>query len=179
MICLFWFQSVSGGFEEGVGVMSDSVAWVFQFASEAVERCLQLTGGWGLNGLLKALQVRKLEGSPTFKLYMHNNVQTLFSQYVSKISSGIHQLRRECGFKAGEEWIDLQHAFTLIQICGDILLRTQNLAEQLSHSILNAAPNLLHPASSAIPFSYYDYLAVYHPEERTAAIELLTSLQNG
>ena len=37
--------------------MCNSVSWVFQYASEAVERCFLLTGGWGFNGLLKALQV--------------------------------------------------------------------------------------------------------------------------
>lgn len=50
-------QSLEGGLEEGVAQLTSSTPWVFQFASEAQERCLQLTGGWGLNGLVKSLQV--------------------------------------------------------------------------------------------------------------------------
>ena len=50
-------QSLEGGMEEGVGRMSASVPWVFQFASEGVERCSHMTGGWGFNGLIKSLQV--------------------------------------------------------------------------------------------------------------------------
>ena len=37
--------------------LNGSVPWVFQFAAEATERCIQLTGGWGLNGLIKSVQV--------------------------------------------------------------------------------------------------------------------------
>ena len=43
--------------EEGVGRMSASIPWVFQFASEGVERCSHMTGGWGFNGLIKSVQV--------------------------------------------------------------------------------------------------------------------------
>ena len=42
--------------EEGVGVMADSVVKVFTFASESVDRCLKLTEGWGLTGLVKAIR---------------------------------------------------------------------------------------------------------------------------
>ena len=48
---------MEGGLEEGVSLLTSSIPWVFQYASEALERCIHLTGGWGLNGLLKSLQV--------------------------------------------------------------------------------------------------------------------------
>ncbi len=73
----------------------------------------------------------------------------------------------------------VQHAFSLIQLCGDMMLHTQTLLEQVNAAILNSAPNLESPASPSHPFGYYDYLAVYHPEERTAAIQLLTAAQKG
>lgn len=44
------------GVEEGVGVIADSVVKVFTFASEAVDRCLKLTEGWGITGLIKAIR---------------------------------------------------------------------------------------------------------------------------
>ena len=53
-------QSLEGGLEEGVASMSASIPRVFQFASEAVERCLQITGGWGFNALVKSLKVSLL-----------------------------------------------------------------------------------------------------------------------
>ena len=42
--------------EEGVSVIADSVVKVFTFASEAVDRCLKLTEGWGLTALIKAIK---------------------------------------------------------------------------------------------------------------------------
>ena len=73
----------------------------------------------------------------------------------------------------------MQHAFSLIQVCGDMMVHTHTLSEQLNAAILASAPNLQTPASPTHPFGYYDYLAVYHPEERTAAIQLLTASQKG
>ena len=68
---------------------------------------------------------------------------------------------------------------SLLQVCGDLMLHTQSLAEEINAAILASAHNLHNPASPSHPFGYYDYLAVYHPEERTAAIHLLTSAENG
>lgn len=81
--------------------------------------------------------------------------------------------------KGGEEWSYVQHAFSLIQLCGQLLLQTQTLSEQLHLALINSAPKLQDPASPYTPFGYYDYLAVYHPEEHTAALELLAAGQKG
>ena len=81
--------------------------------------------------------------------------------------------------RAGEEWSHVQHAFSLIQLCGHLLLQTQTLSEQLNLALINSAPKLQAPACPSAPFSYYDYLAVYHPEEHTAALELLAACQKG
>ena len=96
---------------------------------------------------------------------------------MSTLSSSVHQLRRLCG--AGEDWTQVQHAFSLIQLCGHLLLQTQSLSEQLTSALINSAPKLQNPASPSSPFGYYDYLAVYHPEEHTAALELLAAAQKG
>lgn len=102
----------------------------------------------------------------------------------------MHQLRRGCslsrkgeslqhsvsGFGAGEEWSILQHVFQLIQLCGDLLLRTQALCEQLHEALQQAGQQLQCRASASAPFNTYDYLAVYHPEERTATMLLLQNL---
>ena len=49
-------QDTVVGVEEGVSVIADSVVKVFTFASEAVDRCLKLTEGWGLTALIKAIK---------------------------------------------------------------------------------------------------------------------------
>ncbi len=98
---------------------------------------------------------------------------------MSALSSGVHQVKRSYGITSGEEWNLVQHAFSLIQVCGDLLLHTQSLSEQLNTAICNSAPRFQNPASPSSPFGYYDYLAVYHPEEHTAASELLASCERG
>ena len=49
-------QDSVGGVEESISLFADSVIKVFTFGGEAVERCLKLTEGWGLTGLIKALR---------------------------------------------------------------------------------------------------------------------------
>ena len=99
---------------------------------------------------------------------------------MNALSSATHQLKQLYSDpQAGEEWVHVQHAFSVIQLCGDMMIHMQTLSEHLNSAILSSAKNLQNPASSARPFHYYDYLAVYHPEERTAAIQLLTAAQKG
>ena len=50
-------QSFVDGVEETVSQISDSVPKVFTFCSEGLERCIQLTEGWGLPGLIRAVEV--------------------------------------------------------------------------------------------------------------------------
>ena len=134
-------------------MIADSVVKVFTFASEAVDRCLKLTEGWGLTGLIKAIRevypcsqyvIITMQHSHivqlNFSLHLHEKfsrwllyyiwmlkssslilIQGLFSQYLSKLSTCMHQLRRVSGLEAGgrgDEWTLLSHAFRLIQCCG-------------------------------------------------------------
>lgn len=172
-------QSLEGGLEEGVALLTGSIPWVFQFASEALERCQQLTGGWGLNGLVKSLQVSCPLLCSIRSISFLSRCQSFLLQYVSSLSSCMHQLKRMCVVKVGEEWSHVQHAFSLIQLCGHLLLQTHTLSEQLNLALINSAPKLHNPACSSAPFNYYDYLAVYHPEEHTAALELLAAGEKG
>ena len=69
-------------------------------------------------------------------------LQGLFSQYLSKLSTCMHQLRRVsglevsgCGLEAGgrgDEWTLLSHAFRLIQCCG---MYIANLAHRIARNI--------------------------------------------
>lgn len=171
-------QAVESGLEESVAEMIRPIPWVFQYSSEAVERCTQLTGGWGFNGLIKTLQVCLVGWywTLTFDLCCCFFCLRVLVQHISHVSTSLHQVRRLYALQAGEEWI---HVFNLIQLSGDMLLRTHTLAEELNSAIINSISKLQQPSSPSSPFGYYDYLAVYHPEERTAAMQLLNTCQKG
>jgi len=50
-------QSSPGSTEESISLISDSIPRVFTHASEALERCMLLTEGWGVCGVIKAIEV--------------------------------------------------------------------------------------------------------------------------
>ncbi|XP_064395035.1 conserved oligomeric Golgi complex subunit 7-like [Halichondria panicea] len=151
------------GVEETVSAITASVSQLFVITGHGLERCMQLTEGWGLPGLIRTLE-------------------TLLTQYVAKVSSSMHQIRRGCGLEVGvasqgEEWTNLQHAFRLIQTCGDMHLRTLTLSSQLSSTVISCTTQLISVANETAPFGCYDYLSLYHPEEHTAVMELIAALQ--
>ena len=117
-------------------------------------------------------------------------LQTFFAQYTNTLSSNIHQLRRGCGVGVAkgeggkgvamggeEEWAVLQQVFQLIQLSGDLLMRTHTLSQECHASLTQVAVEMLSPSSAHAPFNTYDYLAVYHQEERTATMAILDNLQ--
>jgi len=111
------------GVEESVSVITVSVPRLFSLASEGLERCTSLTQGWGINGLLKALDVSQHHTNVQVCVFYIILLQTLLSGYMAKVNSSLYQIRRGCGLEAGtgshgDEWSHLQHAFRLIQTCG-------------------------------------------------------------
>ena len=107
----------------------------------------------------------------------------------------------ENGNNGQDEWIDLQWAFQFIQCCGnciyvcllqcvifvinesilnsigDLLLRSSSLDSQLSSFLLSKAWSCRNPATITQPFGVFDYLRLYHPEEHTAVMELLQTVE--
>ncbi|CAI8022795.1 Conserved oligomeric Golgi complex subunit 7 [Geodia barretti] len=155
--------------EDTVSSLSSSIPKVLHSAAQALERCVQLTEGWGTAGLVRALEA-------------------FFTQYLSKLSSTVNSLRGSCGLgtraggggaSRGEDWAYLQVAFALIQCCGELLLRSEGLNMQVSDCLSSRAASLTSPADQSNPFGLYDYLLVYHPEEHTATMELLTAVEKG
>ena len=59
---------------------------------------------------------------------------------------------------------------------GEMLLRTGALNSQLCSTVSAHVATLRTPSA---PFGCYDYLTVYHPEEHTAVMELLTAVEKG
>lgn len=150
--------------------ISDSVPKVFVWASEALERCMQVTEVWGLGGLLKQLEV-------------------FFSEYCDQVEKCVKNLRVECGLdgKGGgegvtvkqEEWSHLHCAIHLTESCGDMLLRTSQLNAQLCSTVVSYTPVLRNPAGPSNPFGSFSYLSMYYPDEHTNIVELLVSVEEG
>lgn len=76
---MFPVQSSLEGVEETVSQIALSVPQLFTFAAKGLERCMQLTEGWGLSGLVKTLEV----SSYTFRILLG------YSQYTLSILSDI------------------------------------------------------------------------------------------
>ena len=62
---------------------------------------------------------------------------------------------------------------------GELLIRSEELNSQVCESLSSRAASLTSPADKSNPFGLYDYLLVYHPEEHTATMELLASIEKG
>ena len=62
---------------------------------------------------------------------------------------------------------------------GEMLLRSGTLNSQICLAVVAHTPSLRSPASEDNPFGSFDYLTVYHPEQRTAVMELLSAVEKG
>ena len=62
---------------------------------------------------------------------------------------------------------------------GELLLQCEELNTELCSSLLSRSASLTSPADQSNPFGLYDYLLVYHPEEHTAMMELLSAIEKG
>ena len=85
-------------------------------------------------------------------------------------------------------WITVYtiHVFTLYvsyllfcSILGEMLLHLDSLNSRLCSASVSCSSSLRAPASDSAPFGCYDYLSIYHPEEHTAMMELLASVEKG
>jgi len=56
-------------------------------------------------------------------------------------------------------------------------LRALALNSELHSALVNSIPALKAAASEKEPFGCYDYLSLYHPEERTAMMELIIRIE--
>ncbi|KAL4624389.1 conserved oligomeric Golgi complex subunit 7 isoform X1 [Arapaima gigas] len=180
--------------------LSHSVTKVFSLASAAVERCVKLTDGLGVCGLLKALKA-------------------LFTKYVSDFSVTLQSVRKKCKLEdspsAGvfqEDWTAFQNSvrwvqgqegqrlhvlnFRIITTCGELLRQCGAYEQQLSNRILATAGKYLsdsysprslvgiqeasstdRKASSKNPWQEYNYLLRGNPAEYASLMEMLYNLK--
>ncbi|GAA6067643.1 conserved oligomeric Golgi complex subunit 7, partial [Tachysurus ichikawai] len=111
--------------------LTHSVQKVFGLAAAAVDRCVKLTDGLGVCGLIKALRA-------------------LFTKYVSDFSITLQSIRKK--YKLGdtptsevftEDWTAFQNSVRIIATCGELLRQCGTFEQQLSNKILGKAGHFL------------------------------------
>ncbi|XP_015230645.1 PREDICTED: conserved oligomeric Golgi complex subunit 7 [Cyprinodon variegatus] len=164
--------------------LSHSVGKLFGLASAAVERCVRLTDGLAVCGLLRALKA-------------------LFTKYVSDFSTTLQSIRKKCKLEETpsssvfqEDWTAFQNSVRIIATCGELLRQCGAFEQQLSNKILGTAGKYLsesysprslagiQEASSADrkstiknPWQEYNYLQRGNVAEYNNLMEILYSLK--
>ncbi|CAN9509110.1 unnamed protein product [Ophioblennius macclurei] len=111
--------------------LSHSVGKLFGLAGGAVDRCVKLTDGLAVCGLLKALKA-------------------LFTKYVSDFSTTLQSIRKKCKLEDmpsssvfQEDWTAFQNSVRIIATCGELLRQCGAFEQQLSNKILGTAGKYL------------------------------------
>lgn len=110
---------------ESIRLLSDSVVKVFALTDEGNGNCQQLTNGCGYPSLAKALNA-------------------FLNVYVDEVRAAIVNWKErvrvsEDAADSTNDWSFLQSVLQAVQICGDILVRTDALDQMLVSSFLNSA----------------------------------------
>uniref|UniRef100_A0A4W5JXX6 Conserved oligomeric Golgi complex subunit 7 n=1 Tax=Hucho hucho TaxID=62062 RepID=A0A4W5JXX6_9TELE len=162
--------------------LSHSVGKLFGLAGAAVDRCVKLTDGLALCGLLKALKA-------------------LFAKYVSDFSTTLQSVRKKCRLEDTpsaavfqEDWTAFQNSVRIIATCGELLRQCGAYELQLSNKILATVGKYLsesysprslagnqesteRKASGRNPWQEYNYLQRGNMAEYNGLMEMLYSLK--
>ncbi|KAK2820284.1 hypothetical protein Q5P01_023243 [Channa striata] len=164
--------------------LSHSVGKVFGLASAAVDRCVKLTDGLAVRGLLKALRA-------------------LFTKYVSDFSTTLQSIRKKCKLEDmpsssvfQEDWTAFQNSVRIIATCGELLRQCGAFEQQLSNKILATAGKYLsesysprslagiqeatsteRKSATKNPWQEYNYLQRGNTAEYNSLMEVLYSLK--
>lgn len=150
-----------------VAAVSSSVNKVFSFCHMALERCVQLTEGWGL----PVLQ----ETTENFLAVFLQRVSELVKQQRKVLQLDSTDSQSEEG--PVDEWSQFQSAFELIACCGEMVLNLSKLSSTLCQSVSSRAPVLRTPASRDIPFGPYNYLAKRDPQQLQSLYNMMASVE--
>lgn len=164
--------------------LSHSVGKLFGLAGAAVDRCVRLTDGLAVCGLLKALKA-------------------LFTKYVSDFSTTLQSIRKKCKLEDTpsssvfqEDWTAFQNSVRIISTCGELLRQCGAFEQQLSNKILAMAGKYLsesysprslagiqeatsteRKSATKNPWQEYNYLQRGNVAEYNNLMELLYSLK--
>ncbi|XP_061561963.1 conserved oligomeric Golgi complex subunit 7 [Phycodurus eques] len=111
--------------------LKHSVGKLFGLAGAAVDRCMKLTDGLGVCGLLKALKA-------------------LFTKYMSDFSTTLQSIRKKCKLEDTpsssvfqEDWTAFQNSVRIIATCGELLRQCGAFEQQLSSKIMGTGGKYL------------------------------------
>ncbi|XP_070708462.1 conserved oligomeric Golgi complex subunit 7 [Pempheris klunzingeri] len=164
--------------------LSHSVGKLFGLTSAAVDRCVKLTDGLAVCGLLKALKA-------------------LFTKYVSDFSTTLQSIRKKCKLEDTpssslfqEDWTAFQNSVRIIATCGELLRQCGAFEQQLSNKILATAGKYLsesysprslagiqeassteRKSTTKNPWQEYNYLQRGNMAEYNSLMEVLYSLK--
>ncbi|KAM4624358.1 conserved oligomeric Golgi complex subunit 7 isoform 1-T1 [Polymixia lowei] len=164
--------------------LSHSVGKLFGLAGAAVDRCVKLTDGLAVCGLLKA-------------------VKALFTKYVSDFSTTLQSIRKKCKMEDTptssvfqDDWTAFQNSVRIIATCGELLRQCGEFEQQLSNKILGTAGKYLsdsysprslagiqeasstdRKSSAKNPWQEYNYLQRGNMVEYNSLMEVLFSLK--
>ncbi|XP_056153347.1 conserved oligomeric Golgi complex subunit 7 [Lampris incognitus] len=164
--------------------LNRSVGKLFSLAGGAVDRCVKLTDGLGVCGLLKALKA-------------------LFTKYVSDFSMTLQSIRKKCKLEDTptssifqEDWTAFQNSVRIIATCGELLRQCGAFEQQLSNKILGTAGKYLsesysprslagiqetsstdRKSTTKNPWQDYNYLQRGNMAEYNSLMEVLYSLK--
>ncbi|XP_028670290.1 conserved oligomeric Golgi complex subunit 7 [Erpetoichthys calabaricus] len=164
--------------------LNHSVNKLFSLASAAVERCIKLTDGLAVCGLMKALKA-------------------LFTKYVSDFSNALQSVKKKCkledlpnGSYFHEDWTAFQNCARIIATCGELLRQCGAFEQQLANRILSTAGKYLSDSYSPRsltgiqeanlsdkrssiknPWQDYNYLAKGNPVEYADLMEMIYNLK--
>uniref|UniRef100_A0A667XD95 Conserved oligomeric Golgi complex subunit 7 n=1 Tax=Myripristis murdjan TaxID=586833 RepID=A0A667XD95_9TELE len=164
--------------------LSHSVGKLFGLANAAVDRCVKLTDGLAVCGLLKALKA-------------------LFTKYVSDFSTTLQSIRKKCKLEDTpsssvfqEDWTAFQNSVRIIATCGELLRQCGAFQQQLSNKILATAGKYLsesysprslagiqeatsseRKSTTKNPWQEYNYLQRGNMAEYNSLMEVLYSLK--
>ncbi|MBN3275253.1 COG7 protein, partial [Polyodon spathula] len=164
--------------------LSLSVNKLFSLASAAVDRCIKLTDGLGVCGLLKALKA-------------------LFTKYVSDFAGTLQSIRKKCKLEDmpnsslfQEDWTAFQNSVRIIATCGELLRQCGAYEQQLANRFLSTAGRYLSDSyspssltgiqeasaadrrsSTRNPWQEYNYLLKGNAAEYASLMEMLYNLK--
>uniref|UniRef100_A0A673BXR4 Conserved oligomeric Golgi complex subunit 7 n=1 Tax=Sphaeramia orbicularis TaxID=375764 RepID=A0A673BXR4_9TELE len=183
-ICIPLSSQEHGEVIDCVEELSHSVGKLFGLASAAVDRCVKLTDGLAVCGLLKALKA-------------------LFTKYVSDFSTTLQSIRKKCKLEDAlsssvfqEDWTAFQNSVRIIATCGELLRQCGAFEQQLSNKILGTAGKYLsesysprslagiqeatstdRKSTAKNPWQEYNYLQRGNMAEYNSLMEVLYSLK--
>ncbi|MGH0140518.1 UNVERIFIED_CONTAM: hypothetical protein FKN15_037252 [Acipenser sinensis] len=110
--------------ESNLLIQISAVPLLFSLATAAVDRCIKMTDGLGMCGLLKALKA-------------------LFTKYVSDFAGTLQSIRKKCkledmpnGSLFQEDWTAFQNSVRIIATCGELLRQCGAYEQQLANSTM-------------------------------------------